>query len=135
MIDLGAYNDKFADSALRVFVLAIDEARHRNQNCVSLGHILKALTVEIPMSLDIFRRNWSTFHETLAEPGAIETKLETLIDGGPHYLGEGVRIAPPTRTLFRQAMNRARCEGRDKIEAEDLMALFVVLPYIRPTQN
>ena len=135
MIDLGAYNDKFAESGLRVFVCAIDEARHRNQNYVSLGHILKALTVEVPTSLNAFRESWSTLHESLAEPGAIEEKLEKLIESRPNYSGEGVRIPPTTRKLFQQAMKRAVGEGRDKIEAADLMALFIPLPYVRPTQN
>lgn len=66
MVDFGAYNDKFAESGLRVLVYAIDEARHRKQNYVSPGHILKALTVEVPSSLDAFRQSWSALHESLA---------------------------------------------------------------------
>ena len=135
MVDLGAYKDKFDESGLRILICAIDEARHRNQNYVSLGHILKAITVEVPTSLNTFRQSWSALHESLAEPGAIEEKVEQLIESGPNYSGEAVRIAPTTRKLFRQAMNRAQAEGRDKIEAADLMALFIPLPYVRPTAN
>jgi ATP-dependent Clp protease ATP-binding subunit ClpA len=135
MVDLGVYKNKFTESGLRVLVCAIDEARYRNQNCVCLSHILKALTVEVPASLNEFRESWSTLHESLANPGAIEEKLEKLIESRPHYHGEGVRIAPTTRKLFQQAMKRAQAEGRDKIEASDLMALFIPLPYIRPAQN
>src|SRR5215510_14793039 len=135
MVNLGAYQSKFAESGVRVLVYAVNEARHRNQNCVSPGHILKALTVEVPTSLDTFRQSWSAIHESLAEPGAIEKKVEKLIESGPNYSGDAVRIARTTRTLFRQAMKRAQAQGRDKIEAADLMALFIPLPYVRPTLN
>src|SRR5262245_58197763 len=135
MIDFGAYNDKFAESGLRVLSYAIDEACRRKQNCVSLGHILKGITIEVPTSLNTFRQSWSALHESLAEAGAIEEKVEKLIESGPNYYGEAVRIAPTTRKLFRQAMKRAQAEGRDKIEAADLMALFIPLPYVRPTHN
>src|SRR5215510_4801027 len=135
MIDLGAYKEKFGESGLRVLVYAIDEARHRNQNYVSPGHILKAITVEVPKSLSTFRQSWSALHESLSEPGAIEEKVEQLIESSPNYSGEAVRIAPSTRKLFRQAMNRAQAEGRYKIETDDLMALFIPLPYVRPAAN
>lgn|SRR5262245_41472973 len=135
MVDLGAYNDRFAESGLRVLSYAIDEACRRKQNCVSLGHILKGITIEVPTSLSTFQQRWSAIHESLAEAGAIEEKLEKFIESGPSYSGEGIRIARTTRMLFRQAMKRALEDGRDKIEAADLMALFIPFPYVRPTRN
>jgi len=135
MVDFGAYNDKFAESGLRVLSYAVDEARRRKQNCVSLGHILKGITIEVPTSLKTFRQSWSALHKSLAETGAIEAKVEKLIESGPNYSGEAVRIAPTTRKLFQQAMKRAQAAGRDKIDAADLMALFIPLPYVRPTRN
>ena len=135
MVDPDYYKDKFAESGLRVFVSAIDEARHRNQNYVSVGHILKALTIEVPSSITTFKQSWSAIHESLAEPGAIERKLERFMGSVPNHSGEGVRIAPTTLQLFRQAMKRAKAEGRNTIEAVDLMALFILLPYVRPTMN
>ena len=40
------YQDKFAVSGLKVFERAIAEARRRNQNYVSLGHLIIALDAE-----------------------------------------------------------------------------------------
>jgi hypothetical protein len=46
VIDLGAYKEKFAESGLRIFQRAVDEARRRNQNYVSIGHIIQAVALE-----------------------------------------------------------------------------------------
>ena len=46
MNNLGVYQDKFAASGFRVFEHAIEESRRRNQNYVSLGHVLIALDAE-----------------------------------------------------------------------------------------
>ena len=135
MVDPDLYKDKFAESGLRVFESALNEARHRNQNYVSVGHILKALIIEVPTSITTFKQSWSAIHESLAEPGAIAQKIERFIASVPNHSGEGVRIAPTTLELFRQATKRAEREGRNKIEAADLMALLIPLPYVRPTKN
>ncbi len=46
MIDLGAYKDKFADSGQRILENALGESRRRDQNYVSVEHILNALATE-----------------------------------------------------------------------------------------
>ena len=48
MADLGSYKDKFADSGQRILDHALNESRRRDQNFVSVEHILQALTVEEP---------------------------------------------------------------------------------------
>ena len=46
MADLGAYKDKFSDSGQRVLEYALNESRRRDQNYVSVEHILSALASE-----------------------------------------------------------------------------------------
>ena len=46
MIDLGAYKDKFAESGQRILEHALNESRRRDQNYVSIEHILNALASE-----------------------------------------------------------------------------------------
>jgi ATP-dependent Clp protease ATP-binding subunit ClpA len=48
MVDLGSYKDKFGDSGQRILEHALNESRRRDQNFVSVEHILQALTVEEP---------------------------------------------------------------------------------------
>ncbi|MFN3329533.1 MAG: Clp protease N-terminal domain-containing protein, partial [Pyrinomonadaceae bacterium] len=48
MSDLEAYKDKFSDSGKRILETAINESRRRDQNYISVEHILHALTLEEP---------------------------------------------------------------------------------------
>src|ERR1700681_2121663 len=43
MVDLGAYKDKFGDSGQRILEHAMTESRRRDQNYVSVEHIVEAL--------------------------------------------------------------------------------------------
>ena len=45
MVDLGSYKDKFGDSGQRILEHALNESRRRDQNFVSVEHILQALTI------------------------------------------------------------------------------------------
>jgi len=40
MVDLGSYKDKFGDSGQRILEHALNESRRRDQNFVSVEHIL-----------------------------------------------------------------------------------------------
>lgn len=46
MTDLEAYKDKFSDSGKRILEVALSESRRRDQNFVSIEHILHALSDE-----------------------------------------------------------------------------------------
>ena len=70
MADLGAYKDKFGDSGQRVLEHALDESRRRDQNFVSVEHILQALTVEEP---DMFN---STMRELSLDPVVVKMAIE-----------------------------------------------------------
>src|SRR2546425_12155320 len=115
MVDLGAYKDKFGDSGQRILEHALTESRRRDQNYVSVEHILEALIHEEP---DMFN---STIRDLSLDPVlvkmAIDKRLETT---RPQHLGKGFRIAPDTTDLFKRAMERARAHGRKTIEATDI---------------
>src|SRR6266496_1557258 len=115
MVDLGAYKDKFGESGQRVLEHALSESRQRDQNYVSVEHIVEALMHEEP---DLFN---STMRDLSLDPVlvkiAIEKRLET---GRQQHVGKGFRIAPDTTDLFKRAMERARAQGRKTIEATDI---------------
>src|SRR5467141_934974 len=115
MVDLGAYKDKFGDSGQRVLEHALTESRRRDQNFVSVEHILEALIHEEP---DMFN---STIRDLSLDPVvvkmAIDKRLETTRQ---QHVGKGFRIAPDTTDLFKRAMERARAHGRKTIEATDI---------------
>src|SRR4051794_12258627 len=115
MVDLGSYKDKFGDSGQRILEHALNESRRRDQNFVSVEHILQALTMEEP---DMFN---STMRELSLDPVVVKMAIEKrLTNSRQSHVGKGFRIGPDTTDLFKRAMERARMQGRKTIEATDI---------------
>src|SRR5215203_2750541 len=115
MVDLGSYKDKFADSGQRILEHALNESRRRDQNFVSVEHILQALTMEEP---DMFN---SAMRELSLDPVVVKMAIEKrLTSTRQQHVGKGFRIGPDTTDLFKRAMERARTQGRKTIEATDI---------------
>lgn len=117
MVDLGAYKDKFGDSGQRILQHALDESRRRDQNFVSVEHILEALMQEEP---DMFN---TTMRELSLDPILVKVAIEKRIQSSrQQHVGKGFRIAQDTTDLFKRSMERARAQGRKTIEATDIFA-------------
>jgi ATP-dependent Clp protease ATP-binding subunit ClpA len=114
MADLEAYKDKFSESGQRVFQNALNESRKRDQNYISVEHIISALSKEEP---DLFN---STMRSLALDPLNVARAIEHRLDSARQHVGKGVRIAPDTTDLFKRAMERARSRGRKTIEATDM---------------
>ncbi|PYS78314.1 MAG: hypothetical protein DMF70_14990, partial [Acidobacteria bacterium] len=64
--------------------------------------------------------------------------IEKIMELSPKYAGTGVRVGPDTKQFLRRAMKIAESNGREKIEAADLLSAFLQMapiPYVRPDQN
>lgn len=118
MTDLGAYKDKFSDSGKRILEHAMNESRRRDQNYVSVEHILEALASEEP---DLFD---STMQDLSVDPTMVKVALEQRLDGVPQHLGKGFKIAPETTDIFKRSMDRARAQGRKTIDATDIFSVL-----------
>ena len=46
MADIDAYKDKFSESGQRILENALDESKRRDQNYISIEHILHAIAQE-----------------------------------------------------------------------------------------
>ncbi|HEX7296800.1 MAG TPA: Clp protease N-terminal domain-containing protein, partial [Pyrinomonadaceae bacterium] len=115
MVDLGSYKDKFGVSGQRILEHALNESRRRDQNFVSVEHILQALTVEEP---DMFN---SAMRELSLDPVVVKMAIEKRLSSSrQQHIGKGFRIGPDTTDLFKRAMERARTQGRKTIEATDI---------------
>jgi ATP-dependent Clp protease ATP-binding subunit ClpC len=114
MIDLGAYKDKFAESGQRILEHALNESRRRDQNYVSIEHILNALASE---EADLFN---ATMRDLALDPRAVRLMIERRLETSRQHIGKGFKIAPDTTDLFKRAMERARAQGRKTIEATDI---------------
>src|SRR6267378_3125763 len=115
MVDLGSYKDKFGDSGQRILEHALNESRKRDQNFVSVEHILEALTVEEP---DMFN---SAMRELSLDPVVVKMAIDKRLSiSRQQHVGKGFRIGPDTTDLFKRAMERARTQGRKTIEATDI---------------
>src|SRR3954454_10742895 len=114
MADIDAYKDKFSDSGRRVLETALGESRRRDQNYVSIEHILHALAFE---EEDLFS---STMRDLSVDPRSVKLLIEKRMENGRQHSGKGFRIAPETTELFKRAMDRARSQGRRVIDGSDI---------------
>jgi ATP-dependent Clp protease ATP-binding subunit ClpA len=119
MTDFGLYRERFAESGLHVLECAVNESRRRQQNYLSLGHILKALLTEEPVTFN------QTFTDLHIDPPLTEEFLDMVIASSPNHKGVGIRISPQVTWLFRNAIKVARSDGRERIESVDLLSGFV----------
>src|SRR2546422_1733357 len=117
MVDLGSYKDKFGESGQRILEHALTESRRRDQNYVSVEHILEALIHEEP---DMFN---STIRDLSLDPVLVKIAIDKRLDSSrQQHVGKGFRISPDTTDLFKRAMERARAQGRKTIEATDIFS-------------
>src|ERR1700687_2714745 len=114
MVDLGAYRDKFGDSGQRVLENALGESRRRDQNYITVEHIISGLAKEEP---DLFN---STIRSLALDPLMVTQAINQRLDNARQHVGKGFRIAPDTTDLFKRAMERARSRGRKTIESTDI---------------
>ncbi|HSK72770.1 MAG TPA: ATP-dependent Clp protease ATP-binding subunit [Pyrinomonadaceae bacterium] len=114
MADIDAYKDKFSESGQRIFQYALDESRRRDQNFITIGHILNAITTE---EAELFNE---TMRDLAIDPRTVKMLIEKRIENGRQHTGKGFRIAPETTELFKRSMDRARSQGRRVIEASDI---------------
>ena len=138
MNNLVVYQNKFAASGLRVFERAIEESQRRNQNYVSLGHLLIALDAEDGGSFRQHLQRLRTLHDLEADLQPFDTGIEKIMESMPKHEGKGMRIGPETKQFLRKAITIARCNQREQIEAGDLLSTFLQMapiPYIRPGQR
>lgn len=114
MTDLEAYKDKFSDSGRKILENALGESKRRDQNYISIEHVLVALADE---EKDLFE---ATLRDLSVDPRYVKLLIEKRMDATRAHTGKGFRIAPETTDLFKRAMDRARSQGRRTIEASDI---------------
>ena len=114
MADIEAYKDKFSDSGRKVLDSALDDSKKRDQNYVSVEHILQAITDE---ESELFN---DTMRDLTVDPRSVKLLIEKRVESGEQHEGKGFRIAPETTDLFRRSMDRARSKGRRIIDASDI---------------
>ena len=114
MADIDAYKDKFSESGQRILETALAESKKRDQNYISIEHILHAIAFEED---DLFS---STMRDLSVDPRSVKLLIEKRMEDGRQHSGKGYRIAPETTELFKRAMDRARSQGRRVIDASDI---------------
>ncbi|HEY2847152.1 MAG TPA: AAA family ATPase, partial [Pyrinomonadaceae bacterium] len=114
MADIDAYKDKFSETGQRILETALAESRKRDQNYVSIEHILHAISFE---EEDLFS---STMRDLSVDPRSVKLLIEKRMENGRQHSGKGFRIAPETTELFKRSMDRARSQGRRVIDASDI---------------
>src|SRR4029077_16784274 len=108
---------KFAESGWRIFGRAIDESSRREQNYISLGHILIALAADDAIPFKNHIHELRALCKLSTEPTPVEVAIEKIMDPSPKFKGKGIRIAPEARQFLQRAMEIAHSNERGKIEA------------------
>lgn len=118
MIDLEIYTDKIAESGRRLIRKAYEEARGRDHNQLAPEHLFVSIAeVERPFFNEVMQ-------SLNLDPQVVLQALETKLDQRD-YLGRGMKISEPLRTLLSNALKHSREQGRRLIESTDLFyALF-----------
>ncbi|MFZ1701613.1 MAG: ATP-dependent Clp protease ATP-binding subunit [Pyrinomonadaceae bacterium] len=114
MADIDAYKDKFSESGQRILETALGESKKREQNYVSIEHILHAIAFEED---ELFA---ATMRDLSVDPRSVKLLIEKRMDVSRQHTGKGYRIAPETTELFKRAMDRARSQGRRVIDSGDI---------------
>jgi transcription antitermination factor NusG len=113
--ELESYVRKFTERGWRVFDHAVREARRRDQNLVSIEHLIEALAFEEHDLFNALMRDLST------DPRAVRALIEKRLDACPRREGPSVHVAPETIELLKRAYRRARFNHRTRITATDLL--------------
>ena len=118
MIDLEIYTDKIAESGRRLIRKAYEEARGRDHNQLGPEHLFLSISeIERPFFNEVMQ-------SLNLDPQVVIQALETKLDQRD-YLGRGMKISEPLRTLLSNALKHSREQGRRLIESTDLFyALF-----------
>ncbi len=114
MADIESYRDKFSESGRKILDYALDDSKLRDQNYITVGHILQALADE---ETDLFN---DTMRELTVDPRSVKLLIEKRVEGGKVHTGTGFGIAQETTTLFQRSMDRARAQGRRVIDSSDI---------------
>ena len=94
MADIDAYKDKFSESGQRILQTALGESKKRDQNYVSIEHILHAIAFEED---DLFT---STMRDLAVDPRSVKLLIEKRMENGRQHSGKGYRIAPETTERY-----------------------------------
>lgn len=111
MADIDAYKDKFSDSGRRVLETALDESRRRDQNYVSIEHILHAVARE---EEDLFT---STMRDLAVDPRSVKLLIEKRLDSGRQHSGKAFALL-----LKLQSCSNARWTAHVRRAAESSTA-------------
>src|SRR5215207_6248086 len=114
MLELESYVKRFTERGWRVFDHAVREAQRREQNYVSLEHIIEALADE---ENDLFN---ALMRDLAADPRAVRALVEKHLESCPRREGPQVHVAPETIELLKRAYRRARFNHRTRITPMDL---------------
>ncbi|HYY58169.1 MAG TPA: KOW motif-containing protein [Pyrinomonadaceae bacterium] len=114
MSEIESYVKRFTERGWRVFDHAVTEARRRDQNYVSIEHILEALAFE---EADLFN---ALMRDLAAEPRAVRALVEKRLENCPRREGPAVHIAPETIDMLKRAFRRARFNHRSRITPTDI---------------
>jgi ATP-dependent Clp protease ATP-binding subunit ClpA len=114
--DLDISASKIGETAQRVIDRAIEEARRLEHPLLTTEHLFLAFA----------QVEWDTFAEVLRDshlnPHTALESIEDHLRRMPRSLGSELRVAPPTKLVFKIALHYAGSTGRQVIEAADVFS-------------
>ena len=119
MIDLENYQERLSENARRVIASAVEESQRRFHYYLGPEHIFLALAaVEEHLFKDIMML-------LRLDPERVLEAVRQNLTATQQYVGEGTKVSPQTKTIFRLALKEAQGAGRGFIRGIDLLkAIF-----------
>lgn len=119
MIDLSNYRNYLSDKAHEVLALAIEESQKRQHYFLGVEHIFLAL---IDLESEFFTEIASRLG---ISPYRVREELLKEMSTLKQFMGDGMKVLPPTKNVLKRAWDIAQGFGRRLIEPADLfLAIF-----------
>ncbi|HKB64985.1 MAG TPA: Clp protease N-terminal domain-containing protein [Pyrinomonadaceae bacterium] len=115
MSNLKTYKDRLADSGWLVFERAVVESQQDNVNCIVVEHVLLALLNDKGGLLH------KVVQKLEVDSDLVVHLLRERQSREPRHNNKGTLISPEAISLFKLAMDVARADQRERIEASDLV--------------
>ena len=115
MEETNSYRERFAESGWRVMERAVKESRRRQQNYVSLEHLVHSLGAVEADLFDAFLLDLGV------DARELRAFVKKRLGSGLHHRSAGVRLAPEVNSYLKAARRRALSFKREGIEAGDIL--------------
>ncbi len=115
MAAIDEYREKFTDSGRAVLDEAIKKSEQDGKKFVSIAHLIYALSLSDRPIFD------AALEKLSISPTVVKEIILKHLELSKKHRGKGFQISPAVTEVFKRSMDRARTQGRWKIDSFDIL--------------